>query len=186
MNDGKIIIDKILAEAQAEANVIVENGRVAADKILRVAEDRAEREALALAEIARTEAERAKQKEISAAQMQGKKAVLEQKQQILADVLKEAEHVLNTLPDAEYAQIVGLMLEKIGKEPGMEIIVSSRDRDRLAEMIARKGFTLSDTTRPIEGGFVAKSGDIEYNYSFESIITVEKEALQKVAVDILF
>ena len=36
------------------------------------------------------------------------------------------------------------------------------------------------------GGFIVKNGDIEYNYSFESIITVEKEAIRQAAAEILF
>lgn len=47
-------------------------------------------------------------------------------------------------------------------------------------------FTLSAQTADISGGFIVKNGDIEYNYSFESIITVEKEEIQQIAAKILF
>ena len=48
------------------------------------------------------------------------------------------------------------------------------------------GYKVSDETRDIEGGFVVKNGDIEYNYSFKSIITVEREDILQLAAGILF
>lgn len=186
MNDGKIIIDKIMAEAQERANAILKKGKADADKFIEAVEEKAERQRVALTETATLEADKVKQKEISGAQMRGKKEILEKKQEILTNVLAEAEKELNTLPDEQYAKVIEAMLDKVEKQPEMEIIVSTKDRERLEKTITDKGFVLANETRQIQGGFIAKSGDIEYNYSFESMIAVDKEELQKTAVEILF
>ena len=171
MNDGKIIIDKIIAEAEEAAKSILDKAQKEADEILRIAQD---------------EAGKARAKEISGAEMQAKKAVLEKKQSILADIIAEAEKRLSSLDDAEYAKVIGGMLERLDKSCGTEIIVSRKDQKRLADVIAEKGFTLSEKTGDIGGGFIVKNGDIEYNYSFASIINVEKEEIQQIVAGILF
>lgn len=127
-----------------------------------------------------------KAKAISGAQLQGKIAVLQEKQGILDDVIIQAKKRLETLPDVQYAETVGAMLAKVNKENGTEIIVSESDRERLAAVIAENGFTLSSKSRELEGGFIVKNGDIEYNYSFESIIAVEQEEIRQIAAKILF
>lgn len=186
MNDGKIIIDKIIAEAEEAAKTILAKGQEEADEILRIARERADKEADIADRYAQDEADKARSKEISGAEMQAKKAVLEKKQSILTEVIREAEKRLSALDDAEYAKVIGGMLERLDKSCGTEIIVSEKDRSRLADVVSAKGFTLSEKTGDIDGGFIVKNGDIEYNYSFASIITVEKEEIQQIAAGILF
>ena len=85
---------------------------------------------------------------------------------------------------SEYAEkFFGLSLVD---EKEIIYIVSKKDAARLADVVKEKGFVLSEKTADIKGGFIVKNGDIEYNYSFESIITVEKEAIRQAAAEILF
>lgn len=186
MNDGKIIIDKIIAEADEAAKAILAKGQKEAEAILKAGQEKIDKEMDVFDRTAQAEAEKAASKEISGAEMQAKKAVLEAKQTILAEVVAEAEKRLLSLDDAAYAKVIGGMLEKLDQTLGTEIIVSAKDAPRLAAVIAEKGFTLSEQHSDISGGFIVKNGDIEYNYSFESIITVEKEEIQQIAAKIIF
>ena len=88
--------------------------------------------------------------------------------------------------DAAYAKVIDGMLKKLDRSLGTEILVSEKDAARLADVVKENEFTLSAQTADISGGFIVKNGDIEYNYSFESIITVEKEEIQQIAAKILF
>ena len=186
MNDGKIIINKIIEKAEAEANAIKEKANLEVEAVLKAAEEKAKRESDVLKKNAEIEAEKIKAKAISGAELQGKITVLQEKQSILEDVIAEAKKRLQTLPDAQYAETIGIMLAKLDKEIGNEIIVSKGDRERLASVIKEKGFILSDQNRELDGGFIVKNGDIEYNYSFDSIITVEQEEIRQIAAKILF
>ena len=186
MNDGKIIIDKIIAEAEAAAKASLAKGQKEADAILMAAQEKVNRELDAFDRAAQAEAEKAAAKEVSGAQMKAKKAILETKQEILAETIAEAEKRLLSLEDAEYARVIGGMLKGLDRSFGTEILVSQKDAARLAAVIKENGFTLSDRAADISGGFIVKNGDIEYNYSFESIITVEKEEIQQIAAKILF
>ena len=118
--------------------------------------------------------------------MDAKKAILAQKQLLLAEVIDEAEKRLVSLDDEKYASVIGSMLENMDKSLGTEVIVSEKDKARLADVISAKGFTLSDKNADINGGIIIRNGDIEYNYSFGSIIAIEKEEIQQIAAKILF
>ena len=78
------------------------------------------------------------------------------------------------------------MIKRADKEDGSEIIFSKKDKDAFGNKVKEMGYNVSDETRDIEGGFVVKNGDIEYNYSFKSIITVEREDILQLAAGILF
>ena len=185
MNDGKIIIDKIIAEAEEVAKASLAKGQKEADAILKAAQEKVNKELDVFDRNAQAEAEKAAAKEISGAQMQAKKAILETKQEILAETIAEAEKRLLSLDDAAYAKVIGGMLKKLDRSLGTEILVSKKAA-RLADVVKENEFTLSAQTADISGGFIVKNGDIEYNYSFESIITVEKEEIQQIAAKILF
>lgn len=186
MNDGKIIIDKIIAEAEAVAADSAKKGEQEANAILDAAREKVNKELDVFDRKAEAEAQKAAAKEISGAQMQAKKAILETKQEILAEVIAEARERLVSLSDAEYAKVIGGMLERLDRALGTEIMVSERDAARLSGVIREKGFTPSAQTVDIDGGFIVKNGEIEYNYSFASIIAVEKEEIQQIAAKILF
>ena len=186
MNDGKIIIDKIIAEAEEVAKASLAKGQKEADAVLKAAQEKVNKELDVFDRNAQAEAEKAAAKEISGAQMQAKKAILETKQEILAETIAEAEKRLLSLDDAAYAKVIDGMLKKLDRSLGTEILVSEKDAARLADVVKENEFTLSAQTADICGGFIVKNGDIEYNYSFESIITVEKEEIQQIAAKILF
>lgn len=186
MNDGKIIIDKIISDAQKIADVTIAQAQKEVDVMLKAAQDKAHRQLDQMDRDAHSEADRVKSKEISAAEMQAKKSILETKQEILAEVIAEAENRLVSMEDGAYAKVIGGMLSKLDKTLGTEIIVSEKDAARLADVVKENGFVLSEKTADIKGGFIVKNGDIEYNYSFESIISVEKEAIRQTAAEILF
>ncbi len=186
MNDGRIIIDKIMADADETAKKIISEAQKEADITISAAEDKAAREKIKNDKLIEEEKEKATAKQLSSAQMQAKKAILAQKQDILEEVINEARNRLVNLSDAEYVKTIGTMLDNIDKKLGTEIIVSADDRKRLSDVISEKGFTLSDRTANIDGGLIVKDGDIEYNYSFSSIIAIEKEEIQQIAAKILF
>ena len=46
--------------------------------------------------------------------------------------------------------------------------------------------TLSEETRPIQGGFVLVDGDVEVNCAFETLVRLQREKLEKEMADALF
>ena len=156
MNDGKIIIDKIIAEAEEVAKASLAKGQKEADAVLKAAQEKVNKELDVFDRNAQAEAEKAAAKEISGAQMQAKKAILETKQEILAETIAEAEKRLLSLDDAAYAKVIDGMLKKLDRSLGTEILVSEKDAARLADVVKENEFTLSAQTADISGGFIVK------------------------------
>lgn len=65
MNDGKIIIDRIMAEADKEIEAFMLEGKREADAIMKAAEEKARREKESYRKKAEEEARKARVKEIS-------------------------------------------------------------------------------------------------------------------------
>ncbi|MEA5085442.1 MAG: V-type ATP synthase subunit E [Lachnospiraceae bacterium] len=184
--NGENIIDKILTDAKAEAKAITDAAQKEADTVLEAANAKAQKESQALGELAQAEADKAAAKEISSAEMLAKKMILTQKQSILEEVIASAKAKLLSLTDVEYKVIIIGMLDKAEIDKDAEVIFSKKDKEAFGKEISEKGYNVSDETRDIDGGFIVKKGDIEYNYSFESIISVEKEDIEQIAAEILF
>jgi len=184
--NGQNMIDKILADAKAEAKIITDAALKEAEVVLEVANAKAQKESAALGALAQAEADKAAAKEISSAQMLAKKMILTQKQSILEEVISAAKAKLLSLTDVEYKVIIIGMLDKAEIDKDSEIIFSKKDKNDFGKEVAASGYNLADETRDIDGGFVVKKGDIEYNYSFESIISVEKENIEQIVAEILF
>lgn len=186
MSDGQNIINKIIADAKADAEIIIDTAKKEANGVIASAKERAERENASYMNLAQAEADKARAKEISGADMAAKKMILSKKQELLEDVIKEAEKKLLNLKPKEYAEVVSMMLDSTDKGKDVEVILSEKDKAVLSSVVAAKGFKVSDESRDITGGFVVKKGDIEYNYSFESIIAVEHEDIEQIVAEILF
>ena len=184
MANEQKIIDKIISDANNEANEIIRKAKLEADEKINLAKEKAEKQMSEYLNIANVEAEKAASKEISGAEMTAKKMILAKKQEILEHTLKLAKEKLFALPDDEYEKTIFDMIKKVNQSG--EIILSDEDRKAFGEKLASEGYNVSSETRDIGKGFIIKKGDIEYNYSFNSIIEVEKESIEQKATEILF
>ena len=189
------------AQAQQEANEIVERGRNAAGERL--------------------------QRLSSAAQMERRKLELAAKQEVLSEAFELALQKLCSLPDKDYiALLTKLALEASasGKEQlifsqkerntvGKQVVMAANDAlvkqrapglpeevtkskvgafvDKLvhntAAAVTGAGMlTLAEETRDIKGGFIMVDGDVEINCAFETLIRLQREQMEKKVSDALF
>ena len=117
--------------------------------------------------------------------MRARQLILKQKRQCLDDIIDEAENYLCSLSGQEYEDTIFKMLKNSEYGQGCEVILSKRDKEAMEEKLKDMGYNVSGETRDIEGGFVVKKGDIEYNYSFKSMIMVQREEISYLASEIL-
>lgn len=184
MSNEQKIIDKIMADAEREKNIILDKAQSEADATIRKANEQAAKELEQAAILAEAEAEKAVAKVISSAEMEAKKMILAQKQSCLEQTLELVKEKLHAQSAEEYEKTILSMLAKA--EKGEEIIFSEKDRKALQKAVSEAGYTVSEETRDISGGFIVKKGDIEFNYSFEAMMAVEKEQIEQMIAEILF
>jgi V/A-type H+-transporting ATPase subunit E len=186
--EAQNVIDKILADAKAEAEKITIEAK---DK------DSAEQAKLSkqLDEYRRqTEilADRAAKDEkshiLAAARMEIAIEFLAEKRKILDDVFSRARRQLQNLPDDQYRNLVSkLLLESV--QTGHEEVVVDKNENRIDQQLielanqklgsAGKGnLRLSQEKQDIDGGFILRSGRIKTNVSFDVLFQRARKELE--------
>lgn len=212
--DTQAEIDRILADANAQAQAISEKFRAQAQ-----AEDR-----MLLARSEKAAAER-EERLVSAAQMEARKTLLAAKQEMVELAYRRAMEKLRSLTKEQYTELLSAMLAEAAATGREEVIFSPEDRAgvgkaavaRANELLARASapdlplgdgmladlvnkvaagvsalaqgtamLTVSEETRPMDGGFILRDGRIEVNCTFGALIQAERERTAGAVAKLLF
>ena len=186
--DTEQVVEKILSEAQAEA-----------DKIKSEAQDKAaaqEAELAAKLENFRKETETLAQKAsqektrrmLAAARMDMRKELLSCKVALLNEVFDKAREKIKELPEEQYHEFVESLMHKAVESGDEEVVIGAKDgrlSNGLIKSINRKlgpGFKgnlqLSSDTADIDGGFILRRGNIQVNVSVGVLLAEAKEQME--------
>ena len=188
------IIEKIKSQTENEIDEILKKANFDAEKIINDAKENAEAITKKILENAEISAQNEKNRIISMADSQSRKLKLSEKQALINSCFSMAQNKLLNMPKDEYIDLLKkLILSQIstGKE---EIILGPSDQKKIgAELIDlinsnKEGFslTLSKSCLHKDGGFIIKDGDIEYNNTFETLLSGCKEQLVREVASCLF
>ncbi|MBS4022270.1 MAG: V-type ATP synthase subunit E [Dethiobacter sp.] len=198
MSGADKLKSKILSEAEAQADQVLDNAR----QRTAVAVGKGEQEAAArmktLLEQARLQAEERLRRAKTIADLDARKAILSAKEDMIEDSFKQALERLLNLEAAAYTEILFPMLLAAAQTGREEIIVSPKDSglytqdflDRVNQALIQQGkegkLTLSGEKREMQGGFILRFGDVEINASFNSILRMQRDQLEPEVAAILF
>ncbi len=186
--DGEQVIEKILADARAEADKIKKEAQAKLAQEQKLADEQLAGFRKQTEAIAQKSAADAKSQELSAVRMVLAKEELAEKAKILDDVFVKAEQQIRTLPDEQYrAMITKLMLDSVqtGHE---EVIIDVNEKridqqfiSKVNQQLASKGkgnLKLSSERRPIGGGFILRKGKIQDNASLKVLLGRARSKLE--------
>ena len=197
----KAIQTSAAAQAQQEANEIVEKGRMAASERL--------------------------ERLSSAAQMERRKLELAAKQEVLGEAFDLALSKLCALPEKDYIDLLTKLALEASSSGKERLIFSQKDRNKVGKQVviaanealvkertpalpeevtkSKVGafvdklvhsttaavtgagmLTLAEETRDIQGGFIMVDGDVEINCAFETLVRLQREKLERKVADALF
>ena len=197
----KAIQTSAAAQAQQEANEIVEKGRMAAAERL--------------------------ERLSSAAQMERRKLELAAKQEVLGEAFDLALSKLCALPEKDYIDLLTKLALEASSSGKERLIFSQKDRNKVGKQVviaanealvkertpalpeevtkSKVGafvdklvhstaaavtgagmLTLAEETRDIQGGFIMVDGDVEINCAFETLVRLQREKLERKVADALF
>ncbi len=189
------IVKEIADEASAEAKTTLENAKAEADDILAQAKSEAD----ALREKSEADAQKHRseleQSRNSALALQKRQRLLETKQALLSETLEKARKELYALPVDLYFTLLLKLAAQAAEEGKGEMMLSEQDAARLPQDFEAKlaavlpsgsTITLLKETRPVDGGFVLKYGDVEANCSFAAIFDARREEFADIISPILF
>ncbi len=192
------IIARILEDARLKAENNIKEAEKQASDIINAAKEEAEKKRNVIIENALKNADEMEKRAISVAELEARKIKLKAKQEIITSVFEKAITALNSLPAETYAKILCNMIISSVAKGNEEVVLSIRDKERLGKefiddinrKLAEKGLKgdlrLSEQTANINGGFILKSGEIEINNSFDTLIRMKRNELEPEIIKILF
>lgn len=182
LKDANENAEAFLMNAEKNKNDIINNAMNEAEVIKKAALEKAEKDA-----------EGMKSRKVSAAELQKRKMMLTAKQDAIKKSFDEALKKLKSMPEDKYIDFLTKEIIRIPYNEGM-IILNKQDRDKIGEKLVKavneklksEKFKLSDETVNSQGGFVLKSGSVEINSTFETLLDSIKDEITNEVANALF
>ena len=195
MNGIEKITARINEDSRKEAYAILAEARAEAAEI--TARAKAEAQAVGdevLAQGRRAAAER-EDRLASTAQMECRKAVLCAKQDVIEEAFQAARKKLLELPSEQYVALLAGLAAKASVTGTEKLIFSPGHRAQVGKAVVvaaneklgpSAALTLSEESRPMDGGFILSDGAVEVNCTFDTLIRLQRGALAGEVAKVLF
>lgn len=192
------ITAKILSDAKAEASRI---DAEIAEKVKKIqAEQGAQIKAIdkKAQEEGQRRGEDRHKKDIATAELELRKSLLAQKQELIETVFDQAFKRLAGLRGEEYEQFIAGLLLKVVEVGDEEVVVSGKGSPKMGKKLlhevnaqlakaGKKGqLRMVEENRELQGGFVLRRGKMEVNCSLNSLFSTIREELEPRVAEILF
>ncbi|NMC57511.1 MAG: V-type ATP synthase subunit E [Eubacteriaceae bacterium] len=198
MNGIEKITGKIIEEANIDAKKIIDEAKADAEKIISRYKEKAVSAAAEIEDAGSKQAKAQEMKYSSNAGLEARKTLLIQKQELLTEAFDKALVKLRSMPKDKYIDLLAKLAANAAQTGEEEVIFSSEDKEQYGkEVIAEankllkaKGLTgglkISSKVRPILGGVIIASGDVEINCALDGLVRMEKDNLSAQVAQILF
>lgn len=180
MNGIEKITARIAADAEAEAARITAEAAAEAAEIAIKWDDAARARYAEVISARNAERQAAASRAVAAAETEVRKGVLALKQESVSDAFRRALELIGELPEDKYVDFLARSAAKAAVTGREELVFNERDRSSVAAkaveaanaLLKERGLpgelTVSSDTRPVTGGLIVRSGDIETNCSVET------------------
>ncbi|MHC4855813.1 MAG: V-type ATP synthase subunit E [Planctomycetota bacterium] len=182
------VVQKILAEANAEAEKIVHDAKAKAAEQTSQLENKMTDFDSETGRLAEAAADDKLQRMLANARMANAKQTLAAKVAILDDVFENAKAAVNELPDDQYLSLMTTLLKKAVETGDEEVVIGkneSRINERFITQMNRQlnsGFKgnlrLSSRRADITGGFILSRGKVQINASTDVMIDALRERME--------
>lgn len=189
------IIAEIDAEAAREAENMLNEANAEAARIMNEARAQADANAAEIKNASDADVAEVQRSRQSATVLQRRQRSLAQKQMLLDETLEKACGALYALQDAEYFDLLKKLVASEAEPQAGEMLLNEKDKARLPKTFEKdlqkvlpKGGSLkiSPESRPLDGGFVLKYGDVEQNASFKAIFSARADEFADLVAGTLF
>jgi V/A-type H+-transporting ATPase subunit E len=198
MSGAEKLKEKIISEAAGWADRELAEAGLRAGEIVAAARKQADDKNKSILEQALVQAGERRRRAATIAELDARKEILRAKEELIEDTFRQALERLRLLKGAAAREVLMPMLLAAVKSGREEIIVSAGDRElftpefvaavnkALAERGSQGGLILSGETREMRGGFILRSGEVEINSSFDTILRMQRDQLEPEVAAALF
>lgn len=128
------------------------------------------------------------------AKMEGRKAILGVKQDLVAESFDRAAEQLVNLPEEQYVALLAKLAAEASVTGEEEIILNARDRAAVGQKVVDAAnaklsggkLTLSADTGDFKGGLILRRGSIEANCTAELLVELRREDMAAELARVLF
>ena len=181
MNGIEKITARIEEDGRAENEALLAQARAEAADIAAKYQAQAAAEAADLDARNKKAAAEREERLAGTAQMEARKAALAAKQEMVEKAYDLALQKLCSLPEEKYTAVLAELLVRASSTGKEEVIFSEADRRKVGKAAVEKAnqeggknLTLSGETRSIPGGFILRSGSVEVNCAFDTLVRLQK------------
>jgi len=190
------VVQKILAEANAEAEKIVHDAKAkAAEQASQLEREMTDFDA-ETGRLAEAAAEDKLQRMLANARMANVKQTLAAKVAILDDVFEQAKKAVNMLPDDAYLSLMTTLMKR-SVETGDEEVIVGKNEKRINEQFIshlnrelgagfKGNLRLSSRRADIAGGFILSRGKVQINAGIDVLIESLRESMETELAQMLF
>lgn len=198
MNGIEKITDRITADTQKEAQELLQKAQAQADEILKEYTRAAEADYAAALKKGEQEALQRTERMEGVAQLEAKKLHLACKQELLDKAFEAAYQKMLELPEEEYAQLLTRLVVKAATTGKEALVFSETDRARYGKRVVvaanealqaagKNGeLTLSEESRPFQGGLYVQDGKVETNCTFSALVRLQRQTMAREIAELLF
>ena len=128
------------------------------------------------------------------AKMEGRKAILGVKQDLVAESFDRAAEQLVNLPEEQYVALLAKLAAEASVTGEEEIVLNARDRAAVGQKVVDAAnaklsggkLTLSADTGDFKGGLILRRGSIEVNCTAELLVELRREDMAAELARVLF
>ncbi|MEN8127927.1 MAG: V-type ATP synthase subunit E [Planctomycetota bacterium] len=182
------VVQKILAEAKAQAEQIVNDAKAKAAEQGTQLDARIAEFDMKTDELAKDAAEDKLQRMLAGARMSNAKQTLAAKVAILDEVFEKAKAAVNKLPDEAYLSLMTTLVRQ-AVETGNEEVIIGKGEKRIDDKFVSKvnqslgsglkgNLRLSSQRADIAGGFILSRGKVQVNASTDVMIESLRESME--------
>lgn len=168
------ILEQIKKQADHEIAILDEACEQAVAAIEKEYEKKREAGGLEMEEKVKDNAAKIKERTEAFARIETRNHLLAAKRKILEEIFEKSLNELVESPD--YESIVAALLKQAAHSFEIGTIIPAKGKEEATKNALQKSggpFKMSEQSAPIRGGFLLESGNIEGNFSFESILKKE-------------
>jgi len=178
---------RILADAREEADAILRQARETAAELKEKNEQTAAQLLAEARQTGKARAEAVVSRARSLAALDQRKTLLGARQELVDETIRLALERLTALEPERKLALYQALIEQSGMAEG-EVILSRQDQMLGPRLLlqSRRQISVSEQAGDFAGGLVIRSGLIEENLTFETMIKNDRPVLVRLAADILF
>ena len=128
------------------------------------------------------------------AKMEGRKAVLALKQDMVSESFDRAAELLVNLPEEQYVALLARLAAEGSVTGDEQIVLNARDRAAVGDKVVEAAnaklsgarLTLSDETGDFKGGLILRRGNIEVNCTAELLVELCRGDMASQLAQVLF